>query len=344
MYTKRFFIEFLMFVSTTRLKLHANQVFTYTNELVAYTKIPYTLAIKSLRCAKDTCALVSKITAISQIYSKILHAFHPLKVLHIPIYSLKSIRALSLVFTAHNKESRVFAVWKVYTSFKKLTSGISALTSFLEEFARISPVYGSLLQTASLVFLPITMVGAAVCAYKTVQYGRLFFEYSRYFKSEKETQNSVNQNMILRACQYIKSQESRLCTLKVCTRKNGLQQRVDALCMRIQKSQEIPFEVQKEAAELFHAIRNRIKHQLVHEACHTAVKVASSAATILLACNLISALPLAILEVLCAVGSLGTYLYAKHIPLARASASCCPFAALFQKISFYTQSTYTQTR
>jgi len=286
-----------------------------TQNFFSRIKVPYALITKTMRCAKDTHELATYFLSVSKDVSEILRLFEPIKVLHIPIYSIKSVRAASRVFISNSVELRVLGLWKVYKSIKKILSGVSAFVGVLERTISLTPRIGGYLQQVSFFFFPVTLVGAVVGSYKIFQRSCLLLESNTYIKKEMTCVEDVVQ-----ACVYIQNNRQRLQHLKVFTKKNELQTQVCDLYDRIQKTKTV---LPSDQA-LLNKMRGRIKHQLIREILRTAIKITSAVAMILAATNALSLFSLALLEAVCSVGGLGIYLYAKHMPLQGASRAYCP--------------------
>ena len=286
-------------------KLHAS-VRDFSNELVAfnghvlgYVKDPYTVVVKTYRCAKGVYKCVEELIAASATCSVVFSYLDSLKVCHIPFYSAKSFNAMHALLHAKDMRTRVYKTSKLYDSLKKFTTGVQTVVFCIKDRISIAPQVFRTLDILHYVFLPNTTVEAIVGGYKGIKIA-VFYAASSPYLQAVDTSEKVK-----KAVSYLEEQEKELVRLKVCTKKNMFFEKIQNVKQIQDESEKI-----KAAGALIGQLKHRMQHQITHKAVRTCFKVLSIAISILGYVQ-IAAPALAVLELTGATGRLATVLYGK---------------------------------
>lgn len=278
---------------------------SFSEQAVDYVKTPYTALVKSTRCAKTLHAFIGEVGSVSEFSTRIFDYIAPLKIIHVPVYSVKSVQSATSLVTCEGHGNRIFNSWKLYSSLKKLTSGAEAVVACISQVTPVTSTVYKAFTVLGFVFLPNTTIEAVIGTYKTIERIKLYRQSETHFASatdEKTAQVAVK---------YFKDNSKEFSRFKICTEKNSLLQRIDDVTKGLEKDQ-VDSKTIEQVNELFCSIKKRMQHLIVHETMRTIFKVVSITTFILSMCTGVGMVTITALELATATGRLGAFMYGKY--------------------------------
>ena len=289
------------------IKSHVQSAVSFSEQAVDNLKTPYTALIKSTRCAKTLHAFIGEVWSVSELSTRVFQYLAPLKVLHIPVYTIRSVQSTTSLVTSDTHSDRICSVWKLYSALKKLTSGVEAAVACLSQITPVSSAVYNTFNFLGFVFLPNTTIEAAIGTYKTAGRVKLYRASEKHFQAAKDVKTAKI------AVDFFQQQAKEFARLKVCTEKNSFEARIEHIAEILQCPQADQTTIEK-ANQLFTSIKQHMQHQIVHESARTFFKIVSIATLIFSTCIGMRSTTLAAFDFVIATGRFGAFMYGKYVP------------------------------
>lgn len=272
----------------------------HVNQFFDQTGLTYKIVNKASSLIKATKGVVEVFSAVSENFSKYFVVLEPIKIFQIPLYSRKAIQAGVKLLKVKTYRDIFQNCFKIYKSLKKITSGVAAALkcSVLLGLLRSSALCWT--DIAGYVFLPVTLISAALNFENTARRCHLLFVLCKTGSNEAEAAKCIQNN-------YTKLRKFKIVA-------KGFDARFDTLAKQINcKSPRKRSAARKEINGTVRRMKVQMGAFICVQATKTTLKITSATMAVLALITPIAIVPAVCIDLALAVGSVSMFAASKAL-------------------------------
>lgn len=288
--------------------------------IVAMALEAYAVTKVGLKTSKASVGLAEEFIEVSVVVTDFFKFAKALKIIAGGMKAKKLASTANKFCKAKTHSARIVAIWQAVKCIKKITGAVETTLKFLRDFHVVSDAALCWTEIAGYIFLPITFISTAVSVHSTAKEALFVKELYKNTKSlsgrvKKQELEGEQKERILKACRFIVDSEKKFKSYKVLTKSCPLKSKMKELIIRVELGDEESIKADlAKAQHVIGQLKGRITHQFAINVAKTSLKVTGCTVTVVGLTTGVAALPAAIIDLVVAVGKLGLFVYAKHLP------------------------------